>query len=83
MSILNHLNPDYRPEDELPEFKSRCCMKYIVDKTCGRCPFKQIKNEAAMNEAMNICREKRRGDYKYHDEKTGEDIMIKYNNQYL
>lgn len=77
MSILNHLNPDYRPEDELPEFKSRCCMKYTVDKQCRRCPFRQIKDENEMNDAMNKCREKRRGEYKYGD------IEIEYNNQYL
>ena len=76
-SILNHLNADYRPEDELPEFKSHCCMKYTVDKQCKRCPFRQIKDESEMEEAKNKCREKRRGDYKHGD------IKIEYNNQYL
>lgn len=85
MSILDHLNPAHRsnPEDHLPDFKTRCCMKYTVDKQCRRCPFRQIKDENQRQELMNQCREKRRGETSWQDPDQDLDIIIEYNNQYL
>jgi hypothetical protein len=77
MSTPQHLDTSH-PEDELPEFKARCCMKYTVeDKQCKRCPFHQITDHSEMNEAMNKCREKRRGEHKK------DTLKIEYNNQYI
>lgn len=83
MSILDHLDASLRPDDGIPEYKMSCCMKYTVDEPCRRCPFRQIQDPEKMEEAMNSCREKRRGDYIYHDEDSGEDVTIEYNNQYI
>ncbi|MDP3975894.1 MAG: hypothetical protein Q8P95_03170 [bacterium] len=74
-SILSYLNAAQRPA-EIPPYKKLCCMKYIVEKQCKRCPFRQIDPEAAMQKALNECRDKRRGTYKH------EGLEIEYNNQY-
>lgn len=82
MSILNHIDASHRPDDEVPEFKARCCMKYTIEKQCKRCPFRQIHDQEAQDKALSQCWDKRRGDYNWHDEKSGKDITIEYNNNY-
>jgi|CXWL01.1.fsa_nt_gi hypothetical protein len=76
MSILDHLNPDYRAEEQPARFKSSCCMKYTVDVQCNRCPFKQIEDVEARDRALHECYDKRMGVYE-----VGE-LKIEYNNQY-
>lgn len=78
MSILDHLSAAFRPNEgeQNPLYKSSCCMKYTVDVQCKRCPFKQITDEKARDEALHKCYDKRRGTYKWND------VEIEYNNQY-
>lgn len=76
MSILDHLDPSLRPEDELPRYKDSCCMKYTIDVQCKRCPFKQITEGKERDQALHECYDKRRGTYKWND------VKIEYNNQY-
>jgi len=76
MSILDHLDPSLRPDEELSKFKSVCCQKYTVDVQCKRCPFRQIDDLKDRDQALHECFDKRRGTYRW------KDITIEYNNQY-
>ncbi len=82
MSILDHLDSNYRYQrksaEDIPKYKERCCMKYTVeDMQCKRCPFRQIEDQEAQEQAMLKCRDKRRGTHKH------EELEIEFNNQYL
>ena len=76
MSILNHLDPSLRPEEELSKFKPSCCQKYTIDIQCKRCPFRQITDDKARDQALHECFDKKMGVYE-----VGE-VKIEYNNQY-
>lgn len=83
MSVLDHLDPSFSPDEHIPKYKSTCCVKFSVDTQCKRCPFLQIKDEDERKKAQDSCRDKRYGSYTWHDENEQVDVIIEYNNKYI